>query len=191
MLQEIEIEYKNMLTKDEYKRLLTAFPFPKIAKRHVNYYFETKDMSLKNYRSALRIRKKNNVYYLTLKEPHAKGLLETHDQLTEADVKYWLCNQPTSAPHVMRRLRAKNIDLKNLQYFGQLTTDRRIYINKQNVHLILDYSVYNGTFDYELEIEAPNEQIGIYTLKKLLNDYSIRKKYTPSKIERFFSTLLS
>src|SRR5699024_12529467 len=93
MLQEIEIEYKNMLTKDEYKRLLTAFPFPKIAKHLVNYYFETKDMSLKNYRSALRIHKKNNVYYLTLKETHTKVLLETYDQLTDKDVKYWICNK--------------------------------------------------------------------------------------------------
>ncbi|WP_212685903.1 CYTH domain-containing protein, partial [Salmonella enterica] len=83
MAQEIEIEFKNLLTEEEYLKLLSNLPFPKYSQTQTNYYFETEDFSLKAHGSALRIREKNGNYTLTLKETHELGLLETHDALTE------------------------------------------------------------------------------------------------------------
>lgn len=57
--QNIEIEFKNMLTKEEYELLLTHF---QVGKEDLfeqeNHYFDTSDFALKANHSALRIRKK-------------------------------------------------------------------------------------------------------------------------------------
>src|SRR5699024_2293642 len=90
MSQEIEIEYKNLLTKQEFDYLLGHFPFPQNSQKQTNFYFETENFSLKENGAALRIREKDGHYRLTLKEPHPDGLLETHDPLTEAEAMNWL-----------------------------------------------------------------------------------------------------
>lgn len=68
MSQEIEIEYKNLITIDEYNQLLTAYPFPQEGKKQINYYFETADRKLQHQGCALRIREKSDTYHITLKE---------------------------------------------------------------------------------------------------------------------------
>src|SRR5699024_2136508 len=139
MNQEIEIEYKNLLTKEEFYYLLTHFPFTKKAQKQTNYYFETKDFSLKGKKSALRIRKKNNTYQLTLKEPHPEGLLETHDRLTEQEALSWINGDIIEKQNTTKQLKNLQISPKSLEYYGNLTTERR-EINYQDVLLVLDYS---------------------------------------------------
>lgn len=189
MSQEIEIEFKNLLTEAEFNLLLTVLPFPTKATQQTNYYFETNHMDLKRLRSALRIRKANNTYRLTLKEPHDIGLLETHDELTEEEAFQWIKGAPTQTTHVFKQLQLKHIHLNELKYFGKLTTHRRTYKTDAGVLIVLDDSAYNGYVDYELEVEAPAEYIGLNVFDSILNDYQIIKKPTPNKIERFFSTL--
>ncbi len=58
MSQEIEIEYKNLLTKDEFNSLLSNLSFPRKGQVQINYYFETADLALRNKLSALKIKKK-------------------------------------------------------------------------------------------------------------------------------------
>src|SRR5699024_6280641 len=99
MGQEIEIEYKNLLTKQEFNHLLHHFSFPQPGKKQTNYYFETKNFTLKENRSALRIREKDGNYQLTLKEPHVNGLLETHDMLTESEAMDWLQGKGSFKEH--------------------------------------------------------------------------------------------
>lgn len=48
MTQEIEIEFKNLLTKSEFQKLSEALGMKKHDfKRQINHYFDTKDFSLK------------------------------------------------------------------------------------------------------------------------------------------------
>ena len=79
MDQHIEIEYKNLLTKQDFERLVQFF---KIESNQFftqqNHYFDTTDFRLKKSGSALRIREKNETYELTLKQPAAEGKLETN-----------------------------------------------------------------------------------------------------------------
>lgn len=189
MSQEIEIEYKNLLTKSEFDRLLNALPFPKEATDQTNYYFETHQMTLKQSLSALRIRKRHDQYRLTLKEPHPKGLLETHDVLNEQEALMWINGKPSETPHIRKRLQAKNIDVNDLLYVGHLTTKRRTYLMDNDVLIVLDESMYNGTSDYELEVEAPEKELGKGVFKAILSKFHIIEKTTPNKIERFFATL--
>ena len=188
MVQEIEIEYKNLLTKDEFNLLLENLPFPKESQTQINYYFETADLALQSQSAALRIRQKNEVYQLTLKEPHPEGLLETHDFLTEKEAFSWLHGNIIEKAHVIKQLKKLHIPYEELLYFGKLTTERR-EVNYKNVLIVLDISSYNGQVDYEFELEAPSRKIGIEIFNDLLQKNAITIKQTPNKIERFFSSL--
>ena len=69
MSQEIEIEFKNMLTKEQYESLLQHFHVqPEQIKYQVNHYFDTESWQLKQLMSGLRIRQIDNYFECTLKE---------------------------------------------------------------------------------------------------------------------------
>ncbi|WP_087973292.1 CYTH domain-containing protein [Oceanobacillus rekensis] len=188
MTQEIEIEYKNILTKDEYDRLLYSLPFPPSGNKQTNHYFETKDFALKKSACALRIREKEGKYQLTLKEPHPDGLLETHDWLTDQEANAWLGGNIVLKKNTEKQLLKKGIPMKELLYCGFLTTIRR-EIPYQGVLLVLDYSTYHGQQDYEFELEATSKQTGLQMFEKILSDHHIPKRETSNKIERFFYSL--
>lgn len=190
MAQEIEIEYKNLLTKQEFYHLLSNLSFPQTSQKQTNHYFETKNLALKERSSALRIREKDGGYKLTLKEPHANGLLETHDKITKNVAMNWLQGEITAEEHTGNQLNKLGISPEELIYYGSLTTERR-EMQYGQVLLVLDYSTYNGKADYELELEAPNQTIGHETFHALLTEYHIPERETPNKIKRFFSSLSS
>src|SRR5690625_4230109 len=188
MTQEIEIEYKNLLTEDEFNLLLSILPFPKEYQVQNNYYFETNNFALRDKLSALRIREKDGNYQLTLKEPHPEGLLETHDFLTEKEAFSWLHGNIIEKRHVFKQLKNLGIPYDNLLYFGKLKTER-MELNDRDWIFVLDKSTYNGHVDYEFELEAPSKEIGQKIFDDLLEKYNIVIKKTTNKIERFFSSL--
>ncbi|GAA0593303.1 CYTH domain-containing protein [Virgibacillus siamensis] len=185
MTQEIEIEFKNMLTETEFERLLNSFPFPEQPQTQINYYFETADFKLKASGAALRIRKKLGSYTLTLKQPHDKGLLETHDTLTDQEAAQWLNGKIVMKKNVGRQLKMLDIAPNKLICFGSLITERRELAYK-DILLVLDYSKYGETADYELELEAGSAETGERMIDEILNGYNIIKRETPNKIKRFF-----
>lgn len=187
MAQEIEIEFKNLLTKAEYNRLLDALPFPTVGKTQTNHYFETVDFQLKQKVAALRIREINGVYQLTLKEPYDDGLLETHDQLTSIEASNWFTGKPVAKPHTSHQLDQLGIQIQDLQYWGSLQTERKEF--KQDGYIyVLDYSTYHGHYDYELELEVPQKEAGEAHFNELLKQHHIIKRHTPNKIQRFFTS---
>lgn len=188
MAQEIEIEYKNLLTEKEFKQLLNTFPFPDSGTWQTNYYFETKNFSLKEKGSALRIREKAGRFVLTLKEPHPDGLLETHDSLTDNEADSWINGAFIQKDHVGKQLELLGIKLNDLVYYGKLET-KRYETNYLGTLLVLDYSTYNETSDYELEIEAKSREDGLNMFHSIIEDYGIMEKETPNKIKRFFTSL--
>lgn len=181
------MEYKNLLTEAEFKRLLDGLPFPEKAQRQVNHYFETADFALKESGAALRIREKDDTFTSTLKEPHPKGLLETHDTLTQQEAYSWMNGTVTLKQNIAKRMTDKHISADNLTYYGRLTTERR-ELNYNDVLLVLDYSAYHGYDDYELEIEAQSEAAGVKTMDQIMHHFNINKRHTPNKIQRFFGT---
>jgi uncharacterized protein YjbK len=186
MAQEIEIEYKNLLTKEEYNCLLESLPFPETGVTQTNHYFETKDFSLKQKGCALRIREKRGTFQLTLKEPHPQGLLETHDSLSKQEANDWIAGNIIAKENTSKQLVNLGISPANLIYYGNLTTERR-ELHQDHVLIVLDYSRYNGKSDYELEVEAPSREIGVKAFHSLLERYHIKEKHTPNKIKRFFA----
>ncbi|WP_010529946.1 CYTH domain-containing protein [Lentibacillus jeotgali] len=188
MTQEIEMEYKNLLTEAEFTRLQQGLPFPEDAQLQVNHYFETNNFALKELGCALRIREKNGVFTSTLKEPHPQGLLETHDGLSDHEAEQWLNENISPKNNIAKRMIAHNIDADELIYYGSLTTRRR-ELDYSDVLLVLDYSTYHGYNDYELEIEAESEPAGLKAMHDIMKDFSINKRHTPNKIQRFFNSV--
>lgn len=188
MEQEIEIEYKVLLSEEKFNDILNSLEFPKEPFTQINYYFETPDFQLKKINSALRIRKKNVDFIVTLKEPHPKGILETHDQISEMDLKKAIDKNELFAPNCRKQLEDKNIPLEKVEYVGSLTTERYEF-KKNELIYVLDKSFYNGQIDYELEIEAPSQATGKQIFNQLLTQFQIKQSPPITKIERFFQTI--
>lgn len=186
-MQNIEIEFKNLLTKTEYEELYATLPYEQRTVIQTNYYFDTKDRKLQQLKCALRIREKNNQYTLTLKEPHAKGALETSETIDPAIKQAWLNNSLVRAPHIFERLALKNIELEHLHYFGSLQTKRTLFYVNNIISIALDHSFYHGQEDYEIEVETTEERKGKQFFHTLLKDYYIQRRQTKPKIKRFFS----
>lgn len=189
MSQHIEIEFKNLLTKSEYERLLKEF---KIEKENLffqeNHYFDTREFALKEKGSALRIRKKASCYELTLKQPAPVGLLETNQLLSEAEAMEALHYGKLPLGEITSLLTEADITCSEIKYFGSLAT-YRAEVKYKNGLLVFDYSKYLKKEDYELEYETDSYVEGERLFKELLQQYQIPKRDTDNKIRRFYNQL--
>ncbi|KPN97474.1 CYTH domain-containing protein [Lysinibacillus sp. ZYM-1] len=190
MTQEIEIEFKNLLTKQQYEQLLQDFHISKNAiHRQTNHYFDTPTQAIRNLQSGLRIRQIGDYYECTLKEKNAEhAYLETTDELTAAQAQKMLEGEGFYAQEVAKKLAIHNILLEQLQVFGSLTTDRVEIPYKEGL-LVFDHSYYLQCDDYEVEYEAKDAIKGNAIFDDFLQQYGITKKATDKKIARFMKAL--
>lgn len=189
MSQEIEIEYKNLITESEYEQLRAAYPLHgEDEKTQDNYYFETINRKLGRLGYALRIREKAGTYTVTLKEPHSSGLLETHDRISRETCNHWINGNIIPQPNTSERLQPIGIRPEHLMYVGCLETVR-LEVAYRDALLVLDKSMYNGQTDYELEVEAPEASLGNDVFETILAEQRIPNRDTPNKIQRFFASL--
>ena len=186
MSQNIEIEFKNMLTEEEFHFLEKYFKIePEQFKKQINHYFDTNSFSLKNHGSALRIREKGSKFEMTLKQPALQGLLETNQMLTTGQAEEALSSGRLPEGEVKDAVVRLINDTESLQYFGSLTTVRAEVEYKEGL-LVLDHSYYLNTEDYELEYEVTNESAGYEFFSRLLEDLKIPIRPTDNKIKRFY-----
>lgn len=187
MSQNIEIEFKNLLTAEEFLMLQASFNIdPSQFKKQVNHYFDTPSFTLKNHGSALRIRKKGAEFEMTLKQPAAQGLLETNQFLSAKQAEEMLKSGILIDGVVKIEVLKMIGDSSSLLYFGSLTTERAEFAYKGGL-LVLDHSYYLNTEDYELEYEVTNEAEGLRNFSALLAEMKIPVRKTENKIKRFFS----
>lgn len=187
MSQNIEIEFKNMLTSEEFLQLKLHFNIDQNKfKKQVNHYFDTPSFSLKSLNSALRIREKGTQFEMTLKQPAKQGLLETN-QLLSAEQAENMLNSGKIVDGEVKDIITKMVeDADTLQYFGSLTTNRAEFNYKDGL-LVLDHSDYLNTEDYEIEYEVPDEAEGFKVFSELLSELKIPVRSTDNKIKRFYS----
>lgn len=187
MSKQLEIEFKNMLSKQQFEALKNAFSLTESDfHTQANHYFDTPDFALKAQKCGLRIREVADRFECTLKEPAAGiGLLETTDLLTADAVRDVIEHgQAIDAPEVHARLVARGIDEQNLQLLGTLSTTRA-EINYKGGLLVLDHSVYADTEDYELEYEVADEQAFKQIFLDLLAQFDISLHPAQKKVARF------
>ena len=187
MSQQIEIEFKNLLTKEEFDRLTSFFHLSENDfVQQENHYFDTELFQLKELGIALRIRAKNNRYVLTLKEPARVGLLETHQPLSEQEALTAIrTSLLPKEGEVMEKIARLGIKLEKLVLFGSLTTFRAEKVYKNGL-IVLDHSRYENKEDFEAEFEAKDEKEGMQMFYSLLKMHGIPLRKTENKIKRLY-----
>lgn len=186
MSTQIEKEFKNLLTKEEYEQLLVHYQLDESAAIHqTNTYYDTDDRQLQSLKMGLRIRTYDNDAELTL-----KVLLQENEQLEITDALSLVeANQLISdkkiknAGHVASMLKKENIDLDRLKPVGQLSTVRHTFSGEGGVYF-LDKSYYQDQKDYELEFETEDLEKGLILFNTFLTHHEIKERKTTQKIQR-------
>lgn len=190
MTKQLEIEFKNLLTEEEFNRLAHSFH---VSKNdfffHKNHYFDTPSFLLKDNKMALRIRETSSQFELTLKQPYEKGLLETNQSLKPEEAAMMLTSGMIPDGEVKSALIPSTVPLSDLKCFGTLTTCRAEIHYKDGI-LVLDKSWYLNDQDFELEYEVENYDVGKENFLSLLQKYDIPVRKTENKIKRFYNALM-
>ncbi|WNS77560.1 CYTH domain-containing protein [Bacillus sp. DTU_2020_1000418_1_SI_GHA_SEK_038] len=185
--QTIEIELKNILTKNEFNKLKNYLHFnDENFFTQENHYFDTKDFALKKAGCALRIRTKNNRFELTLKQPYRDGLLETNENITEEMAENMFHSGKIMVESIRLLIEEMNIDPNLIKYFGSLTTNRAETDYKDGL-IVLDHSFYLNKEDFEIEYEVSNREKGMEVFSALLLHLEIPIRKTDNKIMRFYN----
>jgi uncharacterized protein YjbK len=186
MAQEIEIEFKNLVTEEEFTRLTSHFHIKEEDfTSQNNHYFDTPDYQLKEKQSALRIREKKGVYTLTLKTPLNEDLLETHQSISKEQTDSLLQGGTFPKGEVADVLDSLSISHLSLHHFGTLST-RRAEIPYKDGLLVFDKSSYLQKEDCELEYEVKERKSGEVAFHELLEEHHIPQRKTENKIKRFY-----
>ena len=77
----IELEKKLLLTKEEYTCLLHHFGNKNQPVKQINYYFDTKDLSMNRQGITCRIRLKNGTYTATMKQHTSNSDFSTETKM--------------------------------------------------------------------------------------------------------------
>lgn len=183
----IEIEYKSLLNKDEFKRL--SHQFRKIDTiEQTNHYFDTADRSIKGNRMSLRIRTFKDSAELTLKIPQTVGNEEINYPVTLQEAKKMIEGDPIPESIIKERLLEKNIKIEAIKCFGSLKTIRRETPIPIGL-LAIDENHYSGKIDYEIELEVTDAERGKMDFNHFLKTNHVTFKYAKSKVARFAESI--
>lgn len=186
-MNHLEIEYKTLLTKNEYQQLLPLFS-DITATKQTNYYIDTADFSIRDAKMALRVRAFENRAELTLKIPQQVGNMEYNQSLTleECHTLINSCVLPEREIRILLTHAAINLD--ELKVLGSLTTIR--YEKETTIGLMaLDENHYFDKTDYELELEVTDAEMGKEQFDYFLQAHHIHYKYANPKVARFAQNL--
>lgn len=185
MSENLEIEFKTLLSIEEFSRTVNYFQLKEEQFfTQINYYFDSADFQLKKRHIGLRVRVLANNAEITLKIPEEVGLLEINDTLSveEAQKIVESASLPDSG-NVYNKLTALGINKDDLRLIGCLTT-KRAEIKLPQGLLALDESWYNEKHDFELELEVDDAFNGKKDFLTLLDTLTIKESPSPNKIQR-------
>ena len=185
-MREKEIEFKNLLSQNDYEKLYSSLNLDEEQTIiNKNYYYDNNDI-LKNNNMALRIRDFNNKREITLK---IKGKYENIEinvplPLGSAIEKYNFENLPED---IQLELEKYNIAPENFYLLQYIETTRKEKYTYEGL-LVLDKTTFrNNIVDYELEFEVTDYEKGKENFEKLLNDFNIPSQPAKPKIARAVS----
>ena len=188
MQSEQEIEFKNLLTKEEFMRIRDFFNIkPNEFKTQVNYYFDTADQFFKNNRMGFRLRVLDDRNELTLKTPIEEHIMNEQTVLVTDEERDIIIQQAIfpSIPFL-----EKIISTKPLTCFGRIQTNRA-QLKLEEGTLFLDHSSYSNVEDYEIEFESKDVEEGQKFFLKLLDRHQIPLRSTDKKIARLVKAMNS
>lgn len=186
-MEHLEIEYKTLLTKDEFNRLSSQFSHVSPLTQ-TNYYFDSDHFDLKGHRMSLRIRTFADSAEMTLKIPREVGNIEHNLDLDLTQAKAIIKSGHLPDNVITRLIQENGVEPSSIHCFGFLTTTRRETQTKIGL-MALDSNQYASTKDYELELEVTEPEQGKKDFEQFLAANKISFKYAKSKVARFSATL--
>lgn len=183
-MQEIEIEFKNLLTENQYDALYEKYGLSNSEEIiNKNFYYDDADESFKKIGAALRIRYTNKKTELTLK---IKGETQNVEINVPLDEKY--PKEPTVLPilpnEIIAELERMNVKIKTPMLIQKIETLRHEVTLEEGL-LVLDKTTFiNDIVDYELEFETKDYESGLAAFEKLLEENNIDKSPAKPKIAR-------
>ncbi len=187
-MTELEIEFKNLLSENEYSTLYDTFFETVPGQSLVNYYIDTPDLDLRRHTLLLRVRLDRGKQIMTLKAPTVKGVLEFH-----AEVDYDLdsmkhIGQSEIPDVIIHELEKRHISIGDLTIYGSLATERYETEYKDGL-LVLDKCSYLDTTDFEVEYEVSDYDKGETIFNRLMAEHDIARRDEVTKSERFYRVL--
>lgn len=188
MGRHIEIEFKNMIGRENFTKLLQYFQIKEddfFSQK--NHYLDTPDISLGRKKSALRIRERDGSFEFTLKRTAKEGILEINQNISSKQAERILEEKSIPSGEVIEELIMMDIDPDSLEYKGVLMT-RRAQVSFKNGQLMFDHSTYLGKEDFEIEYEVDEQHVfsGEKDFHQLLTELNIPLIKSDNKIKRFF-----
>lgn len=182
MSKELEIEFKTLLTREEYIRLCEMFS-EKRGNLQVNYYFDTPRFTLKATEIGLRVRKSDK-YVMTLKKKKGYVLQEINETISEETFNEFLESGIIPVDEIKSEL-DEIIKGQLLKNYMTLSTYRISFPYKKGI-LAIDKCKYVDKVDYELEYEATSYEAGKREFVELVREFKINYKKSQPKIKRAY-----
>ncbi|MGW7776684.1 CYTH domain-containing protein [Staphylococcus xylosus] len=181
-----EIEFKQLLTEKQYNVIHKTYfneiePF-----KQTNFYIDTPDFDLKDHKSALRIRVKDEYLEMTLKIPAEVGLTEYNFETHVVPELNKPIPEQSLPSEIADQLTKMEIDLTKLIILGSLKTERLEKEINGNL-LVLDKSTYLDFEDFELEYEVEDYDEGLIQFKSILEKFDMKHEIPANKVQRFFN----
>lgn len=179
----LEIEFKQLLSKEDYEQLVTELMTGVRPFFQVNEYISDEKGLLDKYRYSLRVRKLLHSYEFTLKKPDGFAKEEINQDITRSEYENLKNHQPVPG-EIMTELEKIGLEAKDL-FFDVRVGTWRYEREYERGTLCLDQSSYLDVVDYEIEYEAENEADGKVIFQKLLDPLHIHYiGNCPGKITR-------
>ncbi len=198
---EHEIEFKNLLTEDEFNKLCRHFGMTvqKNSKPQTNHYFDTENYDLLEQIVTLRAREKKDDWELTIKSDHPEGgRLERHHRPLIIDELDLLFTQGI-IPAGLVRDAVPEFTQHQVLYQGLQETDR-ITIVMPFGKIMLDQNRHITKTDWEIELEVAEDtdhSSGVSNFAQadkyfslLLMKYNIKRVKPLNKTQRYFADKL-
>lgn len=183
-MTDIEIEFKNMLTLDEYHQIYQYYHLEKQETIYnKNYYYDTPDNLIKNNQAALRIRHNHQLKEITLKEKSKSYNQEINIRIANDEIKnaLTLADLPDAIKH---KLLSYDKSICNLYLIEKIETKRKELPIGDNLLVLDETRFLNGVIDYELEFEVRDYKVGKKQFEEILNHFNIAIKKAKPKIAR-------
>ena len=133
----LEYEKKLMITRNEFDTLLNVFCKNDAGTIQTNYYFDTEDFSMNKNGITCRIRAKKGEYTACIKHHNFNN--------KECSIEENIAEELKFKPEIFESL--------GLMYQGLLISERHILYQDNICKMTIDFNVFLGIKDYELEVE--------------------------------------
>lgn len=174
----IENEFKIMLTKEQYEKLLSEYDFTAVTQ--VNHYYDTDKLEMSARHITVRVRELDGKFYLQMKLPTGKDF-------SRVELSRELDGLPDRLSGELLKSLADE-DFPTLERLGSLSTTRSVR-KFDGGEIDLDRSEYFGKVDHEVEIEFTDEKAARAALDEITRLLDIKPDFEvcTGKIRRFLN----